>query len=1492
PISAFIFPPPCFNQKEEQTSQQELTKTHIAQPSLGAADMGLFHLLQTFGIKPNMVAGHSYGEYVALCAAGVFREETLYAVSEARGRFIIEMAGQDPGTMVAVEAGWETVKEIISSVEGVWIANLNAPRQTIISGTRDGMEEAVKRLEAKGMRIRCIPVSCAFHSPLMAPARERLAEFLTTIEVAPPKLDVFSNTTAAPYPRYPEDIITLLSKHLVQPVEFAGEIEAMYRAGSRIFIEVGPRNVLTGLVHQILDGQSYLAVALNIPGRPGIIQLLHALGQLAVHGVHLQLDRLYQGRQVRQLKLDALIEETREKPLPSTTLLVDGSRVRPLHQTTQVKHGQTVGAYSNTPVPSMPPCNIEIPIHELKSPMAAAASALTGGNDLHSTPKPVPQHPDSSVKSLEPPVLAQNQMPSPDKLPSSNEEDRQIIFQFQKLMNRFLEVQQQVMLAYLRNSNGGQIPESEVSALFKLTDGMSPQARASSTSRSVEPSPLLSKEPAPTQAELHSPDVANTPTTPAPLRYLESTSIQEQKPSFNREQLTSQLLQIVSERTGYPPEMLGMDLNIEADLGIDSIKRVEILGALQRAYLSNYGETQMAMEELTKIKTLRGIIDYISNIFQSQPDIKNDKTNLQRQEVAHTQTFSEVSTDTAEVSRCLLTTVNAPLSNHPLKLTPDSVFIITDDEREIARTLSDKLRNLGGRVVLVRMGDKTTEVETDLYTADLTNPTGVADLVSLVRKKHGPITGIIHLLPLKKGMSFEEMDMKNWKDRICLEVKSLFYLTKAASQDLKRAAEMGGGWLVAATELGVAFTRHQKEFTSFSPSQGGIAGLIKTLILEWPHVCCKVIHLDKEGQIPTIVNNLLYEMADKDKQAEVVYGDSRRFILKPRKVLLDQNIAANLTIDSNWVILITGGARGITAEVACELAKRYRPHLVLVGRAPLPVSQEPPEIAKLISPQEIRAALINQMHRTGQSVTPAQVEAACSHLLQEREMRNNLSEMQQAGATVRYYQADVRNEEAFGNLIDEIYRSYGRLDGVIHGAGVIEDKLLEDKTPESFDRVFHTKADSAFILSRKLRPDSLKFLVFFSSVAGCFGNRGQSDYAAANEVLNKLAVYLDNQWPGRVVAINWGPWEKAGMVSTEVRKQFEERGVRLISPDTGRCMLDKELRFGRKGEVEVVMGNGPWVDAESAPVSASPDVFPLLNGLPLRLSNTDAVEFIRTIDPALDLYMQDHQLDGKPVLPMTIAMELMSEVVQKTWSEWQVTGMKSLHVLRGIVVEDGAKEIRIVTRPRADASCGNLTREIDVEICELNQSGHPSYRAVVQIGRQLPSPALYDPGELRNLHPFPKTVKDIYRHWLFHGPCFQNISVIEGINQQGICAILLPSSPGQCINQHTNSQWLIDPVLLDCGLQLALLWERVHYDMTPLPTGFKSYRRFGSPSGSSVRCYLRAYPSAGGHILFADICFLDTAGRMLAFMEGVEASCSKALNRLAGIAEPVRGNNE
>ncbi|HFQ89039.1 MAG TPA: SDR family oxidoreductase, partial [Desulfobulbus sp.] len=158
----------------------------------------------------------------------------------------------------------------------------------------------------------------------------------------------------------------------------------------------------------------------------------------------------------------------------------------------------------------------------------------------------------------------------------------------------------------------------------------------------------------------------------------------------------------------------------------------------------------------------------------------------------------------------------------------------------------------------------------------------------------------------------------------------------------------------------------------------------------------------------------------------------------------------------------------------------------------------------------------------------------------------------------------------------DLYAEFGRIDGVIHGAGIIEDKLLVDKSPDSFARVVATKADSVFLLSRHLRPQSLKFLVLFSSVAGRFGNPGQCDYTAANEIVNKMARFLDARWPCRVVSVNWGPWAREGMVSPALERQFAERGVRLIDPEQGVAALLAEIAGGGRGEVEVILGDGPW----------------------------------------------------------------------------------------------------------------------------------------------------------------------------------------------------------------------------------------------------------------------------------------------------------------------------
>jgi NAD(P)-dependent dehydrogenase (short-subunit alcohol dehydrogenase family) len=187
----------------------------------------------------------------------------------------------------------------------------------------------------------------------------------------------------------------------------------------------------------------------------------------------------------------------------------------------------------------------------------------------------------------------------------------------------------------------------------------------------------------------------------------------------------------------------------------------------------------------------------------------------------------------------------------------------------------------------------------------------------------------------------------------------------------------------------------------------------------------------------------------------------------------------------------------------------------------------------------------------------------------------------------------VRDPSTIEALVGSIYQRYGRLDGVIHGAGVLRDGLVRDKSMAGFENVFDTKVTPALALARCLRPESLRFLVFFSSVAAHFGNVGQADYTAANEVLNKLACALDARWPARVVSIGWGPWDEVGMLGKagrELRARHLHSGLLYHSVRAGRERCLDEIVFGRKGEPEVLIFATPPRGLESAAEGTGADL--------------------------------------------------------------------------------------------------------------------------------------------------------------------------------------------------------------------------------------------------------------------------------------------------------------
>jgi len=364
------------------------------------------------------------------------------------------------------------------------------------------------------------------------------------------------------------------------------------------------------------------------------------------------------------------------------------------------------------------------------------------------------------------------------------------------------------------------------------------------------------------------------------------------------------------------------------------------------------------------------------------------------------------------------------------------------------------------------------------------------------------------------------------------------------------------------------------------PVGAGARGLVKTAALEFPERSIRLVDVDPVVAEAELARILADEATRPGGPVEVGWRDgARRAPMAAPKPLPAGCSGAPLTAES--VVLVTGGARGVTARVAVALARSSGCHLELVGRSALPEGDEDPALAAATDRGALRRALIAAGQRE-----PRAVERECDRLLAEREMRATVAALAAAGATFRYHRVDVRDREALAAVVRSVYADRGRLDGVVHGAGVLDDHAIADKPSERFVPVWSTKVDAARALLDGLREAIAagharpSFVTFFGSIAGVCGNRGQVDYAAANDALDTLAAAHAGV-AGRVVALDWGPWAPgAGMVSPELARVFEEGRMGVIEGDDGVAVaLDEMGAAGGTHQVVVARCTEGWLAA-------------------------------------------------------------------------------------------------------------------------------------------------------------------------------------------------------------------------------------------------------------------------------------------------------------------------
>ncbi len=573
--------------------------------------------------------------------------------------------------------------------------------------------------------------------------------------------------------------------------------------------------------------------------------------------------------------------------------------------------------------------------------------------------------------------------------------------------------------------------------------------------------------------------------------------------------------------------------------------------------------------------------------------------------------------------------------------------------------------------------------------------------------------------------------------------------------------------------------------------------------------------------------------------------------------------------DENTVFLVSGGAKGITASCVVALARRFRCGFVLVGRTPYDGRDDPDWAEGATDAPALKRAAAAGLGRDGVQRALREVQAAVESVLAQREIRSTLASVAAAGGTAVYVSADVTDGEALRHAVADVSGGAGQINGIIHGAGVLADRLVHQKRLVDFDRVLSVKIDGLRNLLACVPLGQLDHLVLFSSVAAFYGNVGQADYAAANEVLNKVAHWVKSHTRHcRVMAVDWGPWD-GGMVTPELKQRLKARAVDVIAVDEGTRILNELVQDDGNAEqqdAQVVVG----ATLSPLPPSAAAED-PGAPGRTFRIR--------RKLSLADNPFLTDHVIGGRAVLPTVCAVSWMVGACEGLYPGYQFHRVDDYRVLKGVVFDQelaDAHILDITTKP----SCNPDQVVLETMIWSQRDDGVPRYHYRAQVTLRRVTSDDVGSGPSPTIHRVTPPDYGLYQDGtLFHGERLQGIEAILNIDESGLTmrASLPPLSWG---DQGQFPVGTFNPYLVDVHLQSLLVWARRYVGHGGLPLRIEQgvqYRAmpFGAPMLTTMRVRSRS-----NQALVADVKMRDSRDEVCMVVRGAEITLSPRLNTL------------
>ena len=917
----------------------------------------------------------------------------------------------------------------------------------------------------------------------------------------------------------------------------------------------------------------------------------------------------------------------------------------------------------------------------------------------------------------------------------------------------------------------------------------------------------------------------------------------EAPPAPAVDDIEATVLGILAAQTGYPPDMLGLDLDLEADLGVDTVKQAETFAAVREAY-------EIPREEnlqLREFPTLGHVIAWVRS---------------------HRVAATPIAESPAVVA------APAPIDTVPRRVPVPVIRPALDMCRPTGvelgrgqRVLMMKDANDYGRALVKRLDKRGVEI---LLVDD------APDAETLVRRIEGwrvsgPIHGVYWLAGLDDVPSWPTIDSDRWREALRVRVKLLYTTMRALYDDAP--------FLVAATRMGGLHGYDERG--ALEPLCGAIAGFAKAYQREKAETLVKVVDIVPTQKARAVADMLIDETLRDPGAVEIGRHDGDRFAIG----LADSPAidgGRGLELDADSVYVITGAAGSIVSTIVGDLATTGGV-FYLIDLTPAPKPGDPDIVAFDADRDGLRRTIGQRLEAASERPTPVKIDRALAVIERLAAAQTAIDAVERAGGTAHYRSVDLTDADAVAAVMDEVRERHGRVDVLMHAAGLEISRRLPDKSPREFDLVFDVKVDGWFNLLRGLGDAPIGATVAFGSIAGRFGNSGQADYAAANDLLCKFATHFRSARPQtRGIAIDWTAWGEIGMAARgSIPAIMARAGIDMLPTAAGVPVVRRELTAGAiTGEVLVAGRLGAMLDEldatggldpEAVPMAADDRLGPMIGrvtGMPLHTG----LEVEITLDPEAQPFLCDHRISGTAVLPGVMGLEAFAEVSRLLFPAWHIAAVEDASFLAPLKFYKGqprALTVRARLRRVGDdlwADCALLGSRILHGQTEITVTTH--FTAGVRLSKTpLEAAATAEPpsvpgnrvGEVGDV----VEAADIYQIY-FHGPAYR---VLDRAWRQGpgIVGRLRADLPAD--REPPDRPVALAPRLIELCFQTAGVFEIGTTGAMGLPHRVDRVRVFGDIESAQGRVHAIVTPDESAPGAFdADV--VDDAGRVLVDLRG------------------------